>query len=88
MKEIKCEHCGEWVKTDQAICPNCGGRFQDVYHREREEMAKVEPSIGLVKIDPESPWLKKKALQFVRIAQLIFFAIVSTIAAIASSTAH
>lgn len=88
MKEVKCEHCQRWTNGDNTHCAYCGGRFQEVYHKEREELAKQDFSLPLIKIKPDDPWLKRQANQMIRIGQLIFFTIISMIAAMASSTVH
>jgi uncharacterized membrane protein YvbJ len=89
MKEIKCEACGSWQKADQTTCSHCGHAFVDQLMVEREERREKEinpfPIIDIPEGESFSNKLWKKPIQW---AQLIFISILSTIAAIASSTVH
>lgn len=89
MKEVKCEHCSYWTNGKLEHCNYCGKRLNDRHLSEREELeAKPDITIPLIKIDPETPFIKKGFLQVLRFLQLIFFSIISSIAAMASSTVH
>ncbi len=89
MKEVKCEHCGNWTDGKQTHCNYCGGRLSEAYHQEREEMAGKQPTgLPFIKIPADDPWYKKSGKYVVKFAQIIFFAIISMIAAMASSTVH
>lgn len=89
MKETKCEHCGFWTNGNLEDCNYCGKRLNDRQLTEQEELQKVElKGMPLIKIDPETPFIKKGFLQVLRFIQLIFFSIISMVAAMASSTVH
>lgn len=89
MKETKCEHCGFWTNGNLEDCNYCGKRLNDRQLTEQEELEKVElKGMPLIKIDPETPFIKKGFLQVLRFIQLIFFSIISMVAAMASSTVH
>lgn len=89
MKETKCEHCGFWTNGNLEDCNYCGKRLNDRHLTEQEELGKVElKGMPLIKIDPESSFVKKGFLQVLRFIQLIFFSIISMVAAMASSTVH
>lgn len=89
MKETKCEHCGFWTNGNLADCNYCGKRLNDRQLTEQEELEKVElKGMPLITIDPDTPFIKKGFLQVLRFIQLIFFSIISMVAAMASSTVH
>ena len=89
MKESKCEHCGHWTDGSATHCNYCGGRLKEAYHKEREEMEKQSVTgLPFIQIPANDPWYKKSGKYVVKFAQIIFFAIISMIAAMASSTVH
>lgn len=89
MKETKCEHCGFWTNGNLEDCNYCGKRLNDRQLTEQETLEKVElKGMPLIEIDPETPFIKKGFLQVLRFIQLIFFSIISMVAAMASSTVH
>lgn len=89
MKESKCEHCGNWTDGSATNCNYCGGRLKEAYHNEREEMKQREVGgLPFIQIPADDPWYKRSGKYVIKFAQVIFFAIISFVAAIASSTVH
>jgi len=89
VKETKCEHCGFWTNGKLDNCNYCGKRLNDRHLSEIEEREQVElRGMPLIKIDPDAPFIKKGFMQVLRFIQLIFFSIISVVAAMASSTVH
>lgn len=88
-KQIKCEHCGYWNDQSRKLCSNCNGVLNEAYIKEQEELSKVKGmQLPLIEIK-ESDYALIKAFKHVfRVGQLIFFAIISFIAAISASTVH
>lgn len=89
MKETKCEHCGFWTNGHLENCNYCGKRLNDRHLSEKDQRESLEiKGLPLIKIDPDTPFIKKGFLQVLRFIQLIFFSIISMVAAMASSTVH
>ncbi len=88
MAEIKCEHCGTWTDGNVPNCVHCGGRHGDKYLKEREELEKIKTGLPLIEIDPHEALPKKVIKHIARFGQLIFFGLISIIAAMAASTVH
>lgn len=89
MKEVKCEHCQFWTDGHQTHCSYCGGLLHAKQLAEKEALEKVEfKGMPLLKINPDDPFIKRGFMQVVRFIQLIFFAFISSIAAMAGSTVH
>ena len=89
MKETKCEHCSDCTDGHLENCNNCGKRLNDRHLSEIEARESIEMrGLPLIKIDPDTPFIKKGFLQVLRFIQLIFFSIISMVAAMASSTVH
>ena len=88
MKEVICEHCRKWTDGELTHCLHCKGLLNAQYLKEREELAKQKTGLPLIEIDPEAPWPTRLGKHIARLGQLIFFAILSIIAAMASSTVH
>lgn len=89
MKQIKCPHCNHWTNVDDDRCDICQSQLIDFHHEERQEREKSEKnSLPIIEISEEDSPLTKLWKRPVQIAQLIFFSIISLVAAIASSTVH
>lgn len=89
MKQIKCPHCGHWTHTDDERCDICKSQLIDFHHEERKQREQTEiNSLPILEINEDDPSITKLWKRPVQIAQLIFFSIISVIAAIASSTVH
>lgn len=89
MKESKCEHCGNWTDGSLKNCNYCRGVLGEEYHKEKENLKKLSPTgLPFIKIDPNASWYEKIGQHMIRFGQLIFFGIISIVAAIASSTVH
>lgn len=88
-KQIKCNHCSEWNDENQANCTNCGKMMNEVYLKEKEVLSKAEGMrLPLIDIPEEDMFLVKSVKYIFRFGQLIFFAIISVIAAMSASTVH
>lgn len=89
MKQIKCPHCGHWTHVDDDKCDICNSVLIDHHHEERKERETTERnSLPIIEITEEDSSITRLWKRPVQIAQLIFFSIISVIAAIASSTVH
>ncbi len=89
MKETKCEHCGFWTNGQLKKCNYCGGVLNEKYHSEKEILKNADGTrIPLIKIDPKDPWSVKTGKKIIRFGQLVFFAIITFLAMLASSTVH
>ena len=88
-KEIKCIHCGEWSSGEQEFCTNFGKMMNEIYLKEKEELSKAEGmKLPLIEIPEGDNFILKGFKYIFRFGQLIFFAIISLIAAISASTVH
>ncbi len=89
MKESKCEHCGNWTDGNATHCSYCGGMLKEDYIKEREALKAQSPTgLPFIVIPDDDPWYKKSGKYVVKFGQIIFFTIISFIAAMASSTVH
>lgn len=89
MKQIKCPHCGYWTDTDDGRCDICNSQLIDFHDEERRKRVETEKnSLPIIEIHEDDPGITRLWKRPVQIAQLIFFSIISVIAAIASSTVH
>ena len=88
-KQIKCEHCSHWNEANKENCVSCGGVLNEVYRNEKKALADAKGMrLPLIEIGEGENFLIKGFKHIFRIGQLIFFAIISVIAAISASTVH
>lgn len=88
-KQIKCNHCSNWNDGSEVNCTQCGKMINEVYLKEKEILSKVEGMrLPLIEIPKDDNFLLKGSKYAFRFGQLIFFAIISMIAAISASTVH
>lgn len=89
MKQIKCPHCGHWTYLEDDRCDICNSQLIDFHDEERKEREKVEKnSLPIIEINEDDSPMTRLWKRPVQVAQLIFFTIISLIAAMASSTVH
>lgn len=88
MKEVKCEHCGQWTDGMQEHCQHCNGLLNEKYIAEKKEQEKVETGMKfpLIEIDENDPILLKGGKYVIRAGQVVFFAIVTAVAYLAAGT--
>lgn len=88
-KQIKCGHCEQWNDGAEENCTHCGKMMNEVYLKEKEILSKAPGMrLPLIEIPEEDNFLKKGIKYVFRFGQLIFFAIISFIAAMSASTVH
>lgn len=89
MKQIKCKECGYWNEGNEVACEKCGHVFYEDRHEElKQRQGEGDNIMRLIKIRESDGFWQKSWKHPVRIGQLVFFTIISIIAAIASSTVH
>ena len=89
MKQIKCPHCGSWTSLTDEKCDICQSHVEDLHREERKQREHTEKnSLPILEINEDDTPISRLWKRPVQIAQLIFFGVLSTIAAIASSTVH
>lgn len=88
-KQIKCAHCQEWNDEKEKNCIQCGKMINEVYLKEKEILSRAKGmTLPLIEIREDDNFILKGVKSVFRVGQLIFFAIISTIAAMAASTVH
>ena len=88
MKEVKCEHCQTWTDGNLEKCQHCSGMLNEKQKVELESRIVDSGTIPIIKINSDDSLPVKGGKHIIRVGQLIFLSIISTIAAIASSTVH
>ncbi len=89
MTEVKCPNCQSWTPKDEGVCNNCKNDLTKSFEKERDEMiSKPSAGLPLIEISEDDPPLMRLGKRGVRMAQLIFFSVISIIAGMASSTVH
>ncbi len=88
MKEVKCEYCQTWTDGNLEKCQHCDGILYEDRIKELASRDIDSGTVPIIKINPDDSLPIKGGKHFLRIGQLIFMSIISTIAAIASSTVH
>ena len=89
MKQTKCIQCKNWVDGYLQNCSVCGAVLNEVYVKEKEVLKKAKGmEFPLIPIHDNDIFFVKAFKRIFRIGQLIFFAIISVIAAISASTVH
>lgn len=78
MKEVLCASCGSWVQAETDVCSICG---QLLYPRERKELEEREAdkrdfSFPLTPIPENASPPVRLLYWFIRVPQLIFYALV------------
>lgn len=88
-KQIKCEHCHKWTELSQQKCEFCNCILNEKYLKEKEELSKAKGmTLPLIEIGKDENFIVKGFKGIFRVGQLIFFAIISLIAALSASTVH
>ncbi len=89
VKQQKCEHCNEWTDGEQEKCLHCDHILNLRDKQEYEVLKKAKGmSFPLIQIKENDSLPLKASKHLIRVGQLIFFAVISFIAAMASSTVH
>ncbi len=88
-KQIKCGHCANWNDGNEENCTQCGKMINEVYLKEKEILSKAQGMrLPLIEIPEDDNFIKKGLKYGFRFGQLIFFAIISFVAAMSASTVH
>jgi hypothetical protein len=89
MKEVKCRNCGHWNPADKEICEECKRPLREEKYQPKEnDPRQREVKLPLWQLKDSDNPLLRGTKHTVRFGQLIFFTIISFIAAMASSTVH
>lgn len=89
MKELKCRKCGHWNASGEEQCQECGAVLpEDKYQALPDDPRHHAMKLPLWELKDDDHPVKRGTKHVVRFGQLIFFTIISFIAAMASSTVH